>query len=116
MLQSESIADKKNAPVIVLFGGNPFRRDEIIKLIKSIAVDITVYGTLSEIDGFETIKSLPKIDLILIGGMYSESQRNRIKKFILENLKETKITEPGWNYEYENEAIKKDIKQKLNIY
>ena len=34
MLVSKSISKNKNAPVIVLFGGNPLRRDEVINHLK----------------------------------------------------------------------------------
>jgi len=106
MLVSESVSKNKNAPVIVLFGGNPYRRDEVIKLVQSIG-DITIYGTLSEEEGFTKIKSLAHVSLVLIGGRYFEEQRIRIRN--------TKITEPGVEYPYENEAIVKDIKSKINL-
>lgn len=114
MLVSESISKNENAPVIVLFGGNPYRRDEVIKLVQSIG-DITIYGTLSEEEGFARIKTLPNVGLVLIGGRYFEEQRIRIRKFVKEELPNAKITEPGIDYPYENEAIIKDIKSKLNL-
>jgi hypothetical protein len=114
MLASESISKNKNAPVIVLFGGNPHRRDEVIKLVESIG-DISIYGTLSEEEGFTKIKSLAHVNLILIGGRYFEEQRIRIRKLVKEELPNTKITEPGVEYPYENKAIIKDIKSKLNL-
>ena len=98
----------------MLFGGSPFRRDEVIRLVAAIG-NITIYGALSEEEGMKKITSLPKIDLVLIGGRYSDEQRIRIRKFVMENLPDTKISEPGWNYNYENEAIKNDIKNQLNI-
>ena len=114
MLVSESVSKNKNAPVIVLFGGNPYRRDEVIKLVLSIG-DITIYGTLSEEEGFAKIKSLAHVSLVLIGGRYFEEQRIRIRKLVKEELPRTKITEPGVEYPYENEAIVKDIKSKINL-
>jgi hypothetical protein len=114
MLVSESVSKNKNAPVIVLFGGNPYRRDEVIKLVQSIG-DITIYGTLSEEEGFAKIKSLAHVSLILIGGRYFEEQRIRIRKLVKEEFPHTKITELGLEYPYENEAIVKDIKSKINL-
>ncbi|NCN10230.1 MAG: hypothetical protein GW938_10340 [Leptospira sp.] len=114
MLLSESISNNKNAPVVVLFGGNPIRRDEVVKLVQSIG-DITIYGMLSEEEGMEKIKSLHKINLILIGGRYSDEQRIRIRKYIKDELPNTKITEPGLEYPYENNSIIQDIKFKLEI-
>ncbi len=114
MLVSESISKSVNAPVVVLFGGNPYRREEVIKLVQSIG-DLTIYGTLSEEEGYTKIKSLAHVSLVLIGGRYFEEQRIRIRNFVKEELPNTKITEPGVEYPYDNETIIKDIKSKLNI-
>jgi hypothetical protein len=114
MLLTESITKSENAPVVVLFGGNPFRRDEVVKLVQSIG-EINIYGALSEEEGLAKIKSLSRVDLVLIGGRYSTEQRKRIRKFVYEELPTTKITEPGFEYPYENEAIKNDIKLKLGL-
>lgn len=114
MLISKSLADREDAPVIVLFGGNPFRRDEVIHSVKTIGV-VSIYGTLSEEEGIKTITELPKVDLVLIGGRYSDVQRVRIRHFVKQNLPNAKISEPGLEYPYENEAIKRDIKLKLKI-
>ena len=114
MLTFEYISNNADAPVIVLFGGNPFRRDEVINHLKQLG-DITIYGTLSEEEGLAKIKSLTHVSLVLIGGRYFEEQRIRIRKFVKEELPNTKITEPGIDYPYENEAIIKDIKSKLNL-
>lgn len=112
MLESESISKNKNAPVIVLFGGNPLRRDEVINHLKQLG-DITIYGTLSEEEGLAKITSLPKVDLVLIGGRYTQEQRIRIRKFVAEHLPQSKISEPGVDYPYENAAINSDIHLKL---
>lgn len=114
MLVSESISKSENAPVVVLFGGNPYRLEEVIKLVQSIG-DLTIYGTLSEEEGYTKIKSLAHVSLVLIGGRYFEEQRIRIRNFVKEELPNTKITEPGVEYPYDNETIIKDIKSKLNI-
>lgn len=114
MLLSEIVSSKPHAPVLILFGGNPHRRDEVIRLTQSIG-DITIYGVLSEEEGMKKIAMLPKVDLVLIGGRYSQDQRVRIRDFVKHNMPNTKITEPGVDYPYENEAIKADIKAKLEI-
>jgi hypothetical protein len=114
MLLSEIISSKPNAPVLILFGGNPYRRDEVIRLTQSVG-DITIYGVLSEEEGMEKINTLAKVDLVLIGGRYSQEQRIRIRAYVKQHMPNTKITEPGFDYPYENEAIKTDIKKKLGI-
>ena len=115
MLTSEYISNNAAAPIIVLFGGNPFKRDEVINHLKQLG-DITVYGTLSEEEGIKKITTLPKVDLVIIGGRYSAEQRIRIRKFVAENLPQTKMSEPGVDYPYETEAINNDIRLKLNIH
>ena len=114
MLTIEYVSTNANAPVIVLFGGNPVRRDEVINHLKHIG-DISIYGTLSEEEGIEKIRLLPKVDLVLIGGRYSHEQRIRIKKFVAEDSLQTKISEPGVDYPYETKAINNDIRVKLNL-
>ncbi|MFA9212602.1 MAG: hypothetical protein ACEQSR_01995 [Candidatus Methylacidiphilales bacterium] len=101
-------------PVVVLFGGNPNRRNEVLSLLNALG-NISVYGTLSEEEGILQLKAPPKVDLVLIGGRYTDAQRERIKAFIAANLPHAKITEPGGHYPYQNEAIKADIKLKLGL-
>ncbi len=104
MLKSSLISENKNAKVLVVFGGNEYRRDEIISLLSSIP-DLTIYGTLSEQEGIQKIKSLNTVDLILIGGRYTANQRETIKKFIAEYSNQILVTEPGVDYPYSNENI-----------
>jgi hypothetical protein len=91
---------------IVLFGGNEIRRQEIIDLIHTIDNKIEVYGALNEEEGMQMLQLLPKIDIVLIGGRYTSEQRKRIENFIISHLPNTKITQPGFDYEYSNENIK----------
>jgi hypothetical protein len=114
MLTSEYISNNVVAPIIVLFGGNPFRRDEVINHLKQLG-DITIYGTLSEEEGMKKITTLPKVDLVIIGGRYSAEQRIRIRKFVAAHVPQTKMSEPGVDYPYETEAINNDIRLKLNL-
>lgn len=103
-----------NAPVIILFGGNPNRMNEVVTLIKNVG-GITAIGSFSEEEGMQLLKSLPKIDLVLIGGRYTDEQRNRIRAYVKQQLPNTQITEPGYQYPYENSEIIKDIRKKLNF-
>ena len=102
-----------DAPVLVIFGGSPVRRDEVLQLIKSIDIDITAYGALNEDEGIQLLQNLPRINLVMIGGRYNVEQRLRIKQFISSNLSGTNITEPGIEYPYNDQLIKNDIFKKL---
>ena len=108
------VSENPDAPVIVLFGGDEVRRHEVIKHISQIG-DLSVYGTLNEKEGMQKIAELPKVDVVLIGGRYSQQQRESIKAQLNELQLKVKISEPGHSYEYSNSAIKKDIAQKLKI-
>lgn len=103
------------APVVVLFGGNPYRRHEVVQLLSELG-DITVYGTLGEDEGMGKIEALDrKVDLVLIGGRYSEAQRARIKLWVQTNLSGVEVTQPGYDYPYSNDAIYADVKKKLKL-
>ena len=52
---------------------------------------------------------------MLIGGKYSDEQRIRIRSFVRAKLPDTKITEPGYDYPYDNNEISKDVKNKLQL-
>jgi len=107
-LLEKYISDLPNAKVLVLFGGSPHRRDEVVRSLSTIK-GLTIIGTLSEEEGISTIMKLPKVDIVLIGGRYTNDQRNRIKKFISENHPHILISEPGYDYLYEEDQIKMNI-------
>ena len=110
----EKIEGSPQAPVVVLFGGSPYRRDEVIRLIAQTG-DVTVHGTLSEEEGMAKIEELDrKVDLVLIGGRYSAEQRERIQNWLTENVPGVELSQPGVEYAYSDENIQRDIKQKLN--
>ena len=110
----KKIEGSTRAPVVVLFGGSPTRRDEVIKLIAQIG-DVTAYGTLSEQEGIAKIEELDrKVDLVLIGGRYSDEQRERIQTWLTKKTPGILLSQPGVEYSYSNENIQMDIKQKLN--
>ncbi|MEM8810055.1 MAG: hypothetical protein AAGF01_28895 [Cyanobacteria bacterium P01_G01_bin.38] len=103
------------APIVVLFGGNPQRRHEVIEQLQYLG-DITIYGTLSEAEGIAKLEELgDRVDLVLIGGRYTSEQRQRIQAWIAKHLPQTKITQPGHDYPYSNEAIVADVAKQLKI-
>jgi hypothetical protein len=105
-------AASPDAPVIVLFGGNPHRRDEVLSLIRDLG-GATAIGALSEDEGMALLASLTRVDLVLIGGRYSDEQRRRIRAYVKERLPGCGITEPGWDYPYDDLEIVADIRRKL---
>ena len=98
--------------VMVIFGGNPHRRHEVLEMIRGLG-GITAYGALSEEEGMTLLGTLPRVDLVLIGGRYSEEQRVRIRAHVRQMLPAARLTEPGYDYPYENAAIAADILRKL---
>jgi hypothetical protein len=110
----EKIEGSQQAAVVVLFGGSPHRRNEVVRLIAQLG-DISVHGTLSEEEGKAKIEELNyKVDLVLIGGRYTDEQRKRIQNWLVENAAGVPLSQPGVEYPYSNEAILDDIKQKIN--
>lgn len=102
------------APIVLLFGGNPERRHEVIEQLQRLG-DITVYGTLSEAEGMTKLAALGGVDLVLIGGRYTLEQRQRIQAWLIEHCPQAKITQPGHDYPYSNEAIVADVAKQLEI-
>lgn len=109
MLYENHISNVPNAKVLVLFGGNPARRHEIITHLRTID-GLTIYGTLSEQEGLSAIRQLPQTNLVLIGGRYTPEQRKRIKAVLAGEFPHIKITEPGVDYPYDETEILKHIK------
>lgn len=112
-LFTEYISTAPNAKTLLLFGGNAQRRHEIISLLQPLR-NLSVYGALSEAEGMEKIKTLSQIDIVLIGGRYSEAERLRIRNFLHTNYPAVKITEPGYQYLYSNEAIFTNVQNIIN--
>lgn len=102
------------APVMVLFGGNPHRMNEVITMLKQ-AGGITAFGAFSTAEGLALLQNTPQATLVLIGGRYSAAEREEIRNYIAANRPTVKITEPGHDYPYENALILQDIKQKLGV-
>lgn len=113
-LKSEFIHKDPEAPVMLIFGGNPEMRDHVVSMLEDFN-KVTAYAALSEEEGIKSLKTLPKVDFILIGGRYNEEQRIRIRKFVKENLPSAFISEPGIDYPYGDEGVKNDLTRKLNL-
>lgn len=70
--------DRPGTPVVLLFGGNVQKRDEVVRLLGP-ALTTTVIGTLSEEEGAAAIEQLgAQVGVVLIGGRYGEAQRLRV--------------------------------------
>lgn len=110
MLLDHYISDHPHPKMLVLFGGNPVRRDEVIRNLSMIP-NLSIMGTLSEQEGLEAIETLPKVDIVLIGGRYSIEQRIRIKSFIHQNYPHIQIEEPGIDYPYDEQLIHRNIQR-----
>jgi hypothetical protein len=111
----EYIASEINAPVMVIFGGNPERMNEVVSMIRDSLKTVTAIGNFSEDEGLKKLSALKKVDLVLIGGRYSEEQRIRIRTYLTEYFPGVATTEPGYQYPYDNSEIMADIKSKLRI-
>jgi ketosteroid isomerase-like protein len=103
------VLDNPQAKKIVIFGGSPQRRHEIVNLLLPIE-NLSIYATLSEAEGMKKIEELGQIDIVLIGGRYTPQERERIRNFITEHMPNVDITEPGFQYEYSNSLIFEKIK------
>jgi DNA-binding NarL/FixJ family response regulator len=103
-LISEYISDYPNSKMLVLFGDDPNRRDEVVRMLKSID-GLSIYGTLSEEEGMQKLMELGQVEIVLIDGNYSDDQRQRIRYFVKQNFPDAKITEPDQEYSYDNQSI-----------
>jgi hypothetical protein len=112
-LFSEYISTEANAKTLLLFGGNVERRHEIISLLNPLT-DLSVFGALSETEGMDMLKQLETVDIVLIGGRYTEEERIRIRSFVKSQYPHIKITEPGFEYRYSNENIFQQVQSILN--
>jgi hypothetical protein len=106
---SKNTQTNKRIMKVVLFGGSPDRREEVTDVIHAIDKDIEVHGALSEEEGFEFLKTINPIDVVLIGGRYTPEQRKRIVNYTKEYLPDALITQPGYDYPYSNTNIKSAI-------
>ena len=106
----------ETAPVMVVFGGSPIRRDEVLRHLAPLG-DLGAYAALSEEEGYALIlQHRARLRLVLIGGRYSPEQRERIKTFCDKHQIHTAFTEPGLDYPYENGRIQAEVKRLLGLY
>lgn len=108
MLLDKHLSDHPHAKILVLFGGSPVRRDEVIRQLRCIP-QLSIYGTLSEAEGLQTIDQLSNVALVLIGGRYDAEQRQRIKEHLAQKHPHIRVTEPGIDYPYDAAEIKKRL-------
>lgn len=103
------------APVMVLFGGNPHRRDEVLRALATLG-DLGAYGALSEEEGYALLEQhADRVKLVLIGGRYTAEQRVRIKAWCRERFPSIAFTEPGVDYAYDHEQTKAAVKRILGL-
>ena len=113
-LKSEFIHKDPNAPIMVVFGGNAEMRDHVVGMLEEFN-KVTVYATLSEEEGLNRLKTLPKVNFVLIGGRYNDEQSIRIRTYVKENLPGAFTSEPGLDYPYGDDGVKKNLTKKLNL-
>lgn len=98
---------------IVLFGGNPHRRDEVVRALGP-ALGVTVLGTLSEAEGMATLEALrERVGAVVIGGRYGEEQRQRIRAYVARALPGVHVSEPGYAFAYDNAELLRDVQAAL---
>jgi hypothetical protein len=113
-LKSQFIHNHPDAPVMLIFGGNPNMRDHVVGMLEEFN-KVTVFAALSEEEGMQRLRSLPKVHFVLIGGRYNEAQRIRIRTYVKDHLPGTFISEPGIDYPYGDEGVKNDLQKKLHL-
>lgn len=114
LLHSEFIHTDPNAPVMVVFGGNAEMRDRVLRMFADFG-KVTAYATLGEVEGLQKLRSLQKVDVVLIGGRYNTEQRLRIKHELKQIHPNALVSEPGIEYPYGDEGIKADLTTKLKL-
>ena len=103
------------APVMVLFGGDPHRRDEVLRHLSTLG-DLGAYGALSEEEGYALLEQhTDRVKLVLIGGRYTAEQRVRIKAWCRERFPSMAFTEPGVDHAYDHELTKAAVKRILGL-
>lgn len=108
MLLSELISEKADAKVIVSFGVNPQRRHDFLMHLKELD-DIIVYASIVEEEGMSLLRKLKKVDMVVIGTMYPQAGRDRIKAYVNAHLPQTKLIQPGIDFPADLDELKKRI-------
>lgn len=109
-----SLTAPGDAPVVVLFGGNPHRMDQVLRLLDTLSA-VTAHGALGEEEGMRLLTTLPRVDLVLIGSRYTEEQRVRIRAHVRAHLPGASLTEPGHDYPYDDQEVLADVRRKLGL-
>jgi hypothetical protein len=94
---------------IVLFGESPDKSIEMISVIHSIDKNIEIHDALNEEQGWKLLKSISDIDIVLIGSNYNLSERERIFDYVEAFMPYTLVTQPGYDYPYSYDLIKREI-------
>lgn len=108
MQNSEQSSKPRN---MLIFGGNPSRMYNVKTYLSQIE-NLNITGVFSEEEGLDVLqrKENNSFDLILIGGRYTNEQRERI----LSSANNILITQPGIDYPYSDENIYLHVERLLN--
>lgn len=113
-LKTQYIHPNADAPVMVVFGGNAEMRNQVVGMLEDFG-RVSVFAALSEDEGLQYLKTLPRVDFVLIGGRYAEDQRIRIRKATADTWPQAFTSEPGIDYTYGDAGVIADLKRKLNL-
>lgn len=113
-LLSEFKSPVKNAPTVVLLGKTAGRMDEVVRLIRDIG-GVSVVGTFTEDEAMHHIRSAPNVRLVGLGGAVDDGIRQRIRAYLKKHLPDVPTTEPGVQYPYSDNNIRRDVKRKLSL-
>jgi hypothetical protein len=101
------------APAVVLFGGNPHRRDAVVRFLGP-ALNVTVVGALSEDEGYALLDALrARVGAVVIGGRYDETQRARIRAHVARVMPGLHVSEPGYAFPYDDALLVRDLSAAL---
>ena len=101
----------KTTQNLLIFGGSSARMNKVKSYLSQIE-NIEITEVFNEEDGIKKLELSDKnlFDLILIGGRYTNEQRDRIKL----SANKTPITQPGIDYPYSDENIYLHINKLLH--
>jgi hypothetical protein len=115
MLMKETISPDPQAPSVVVFGKTAGRMDEVIRFIRDIG-GVSAYGTFTEAEALQRIKTVPRLGVVLLGGSVEEAARLHIREELSRNHPGVLTSEPGQQYPYSDENIVADIQVKLGVH
>jgi hypothetical protein len=107
-MNMDSLMSRYDVPgtrAVVLFGGNPAMRDQVVRFLGP-RLHMTVVGTLSEQEGLATLEALrDRVGAVVIGGRYDAAQRQRIRDYVTRTLPGVTVAEPGVQFPYDHELL-----------